>query len=91
MADFNALVAGDAGAFELLLKMMMSSQNQERSQAEKVFAELKKHPEACASQLVRGLRTSPNLESRSYCALLLRKVTIIYWIIYSNYVFITLQ
>lgn len=39
-----------------------------------MFAELKKHPDACAQQLVRSLRTSPRLESRGLCAVLLRKV-----------------
>jgi hypothetical protein len=75
MADINALIAGDANAFEGLLQMLMSAQNEQRSQAEAVFAELKKHPEPCASQLIRSLRTSPNLECRSLCAVLLRKVS----------------
>lgn len=39
-----------------------------------MFAELKKHPDACAQQLVRALRTSPSLEARALCAVLLRKV-----------------
>ena len=39
-----------------------------------MFAELKKHPDACAQQLVRSLRTSPSLEARALCAVLLRKV-----------------
>ncbi len=43
-------------------------------QAEAVFAELKQHPDACAQQLVRTLRTSPSLEARALCAVLLRKV-----------------
>lgn len=43
-------------------------------QAEAAFAELKMHPDACAQQLVRSLRHSPSLESRSLCAVLLRKV-----------------
>ena len=76
MADVNSLVAGDAAAFEGLLQMLMSSQNEQRSHAEKLFAELKKHPDACANQLVRSLRTSPNVESRSLCAVLLRKVCV---------------
>lgn len=75
MADISALVAGDASAFEGLLQMLMSAQNDQRSHAESVFAELKKHPEPCASQLIRSLRTSPNLECRSLCAVLLRKVS----------------
>lgn len=76
MADVSVLVAGDANAFETLLQMLMSTQNEQRSHAEKVFAELKKHPDACATQLVRSLRTSPHQESRSLCAVLLRKVRI---------------
>ena len=74
MAELNALISGDASAFEGLLQMLMSPQNEQRSHAEKIFAELKKQPDACASQLVRSLRSSPNLESRSLCAVLLRKV-----------------
>lgn len=73
-AEFNALVAGDANAFEQLCAVLMSSQNEQRSQAEAVFAELKKHPDACAQQLVRSLRSSPSLEARGLCAVLLRKV-----------------
>lgn len=45
-----------------------------RPQAEAAFAELKKHPDACAQQLVRALRQSPSLEARALCAVLLRKV-----------------
>jgi hypothetical protein len=43
-------------------------------QADAVFAELKKHPDACAQQLIRSLRASPSLEARGLCAVLLRKV-----------------
>ncbi|EFN51416.1 hypothetical protein CHLNCDRAFT_59245 [Chlorella variabilis] len=74
MAGLEALVAGDAGAFEQLCALLMSSQNEQRSQAEAVFAELKKHPDACAQQLVRALRHSHSLEARGLCAVLLRKV-----------------
>ena len=74
MADIGPLVAGDANAFEALLQMLMSSQNDQRTLAEQMFNELKKHEDVCASQLVRALRASPNMESRSLCAVLLRKV-----------------
>ncbi|KAL4452685.1 hypothetical protein ABPG75_008347 [Micractinium tetrahymenae] len=74
-ANIAALAAGDAGAFEQLCAALMSSQNEQRSQAEAVFAELKKSaPDACAQQLVRSLRQSPSLEARALCAVLLRKV-----------------
>ncbi|KAL4539354.1 hypothetical protein Ndes2437B_g02265 [Nannochloris sp. 'desiccata'] len=74
MAEINALVAGDASAFEGLLQLLMSAQNEERSRAENIFSELKKHADPCAQHLIRSLRTSPNLECRSLCAVLLRKV-----------------
>lgn len=74
MADIGALVAGDANAFEALLQMLMSTQNEQRAHAEQVFTELRKHGDACVSQLVRSLRSSPNVESRGLCAVLLRKV-----------------
>ncbi|KAL4855412.1 Importin-5 [Chlorella vulgaris] len=73
-AGVDALVAGDAAAFEQLCAMLMSSENEQRSQAEAAFEELKKHPDACAQQLVRALRQSPSLETRGLCAVLLRKV-----------------
>lgn len=74
MADINALVAGDANAFEALVAALMAAENDQRARAEQALAELKKHPDACISQLVRSLRTSPSLQSRALCAVLLRKV-----------------
>jgi len=77
MTEINALVAGDASAFEGLLQMLMSAQNEQRSHAESVFSELKKHADPCVQHLIRSLRTSPSLECRSLCAVLLRKVKLI--------------
>lgn len=77
MADLQPLVAGDVAAFETLLAMLMSPENDQRSHAEKIFAELKTHADACASHLVRSLRTSPEVQSRGLCAVLLRKVSIL--------------
>jgi hypothetical protein len=71
--DISALVAGDAKAFEHLLELLMSMENEQRAHAEGVFNELKNHPDACVSQLVRTLRASPKLESRSLAAVLSRK------------------
>lgn len=68
------VVAGDQAAFEALLTAMMSASNEQRTQAEAVFGELKKHPDACVSQLIRSLRNSPDLQCRSLCAVMLRKV-----------------
>lgn len=74
MTEIGSLVAGDANAFEALLQLLMSTQNEQRTHAEHVFTELKKHGDACATHLMRSLRSSPNLESRGLCAVLLRKV-----------------
>lgn len=74
MAEIAALINGDGNAFEHLLQLLMSTENQQRSHAEKVFADLKNNPDACVSHLIRGLRSSPALESRALCAVLLRKV-----------------
>lgn len=70
----QALVAGDVQAFEALLNALASSQNEQRAAAEAALTELRKYPDACASQLVRSLRSSPDLQSRALCAVLLRKV-----------------
>ena len=72
--DISALAAGDGAAFEGLLQLLLSAQNEQRSHAEAVYAELKKQPDACASHLVRSLRTNPDLQGRALCAVLLRKV-----------------
>lgn len=73
-ADMQLLLSGDAGAFEALLQMLMSAENAQRSMAENVFGDLKKHPDVCVTSLVRSLRTSPDVQARSLCAVMLRKV-----------------
>jgi hypothetical protein len=75
MAEIASLVAGDAAAFELLLQQLMAPDNAPRTAAERAFEELKAHPDACALHLVRSLRSSANLQSRSLAAVLLRKAS----------------
>ena len=58
--------------------LLLSTTSPPPPQAEAVFAELKQHPDACAQQLVRTLRTSPSLEARALCAVLLRKVSAVW-------------
>lgn len=77
MANINILLTGNGEAFDSLLQMLMSTQNDQRSQAEQLFAELKGHADACASHLIRSLKTSPSVESRALCAVLLRKVGVV--------------
>lgn len=57
-----------------LLRALMATDNNTRAQAEAAFGELKKHPDACVTELVQGLRSNPDMASRSLCAVLLRKV-----------------
>jgi hypothetical protein len=64
---------GDQG-MAALLRGLLSADNDTRAQAETAFGELKKHPDACVSELVQGLRANPDMASRSLCAVLLRKV-----------------
>ena len=78
MAELQLLASGDSAAFEALLQMLMSAQNEQRSHAEQIFGEFKKAaPDACASQLIRSLRHSTDLQSRSLCAVMLRKVCMV--------------
>lgn len=77
MGDLNSIINGDVGAFESLLQMLMSPQNEERAAAEQAFSKLKEHPEPCASQLIRSLKSSSRPECRSLSAVLLRKVGVI--------------
>ena len=52
----------------------MSTQNEVRSQAEKVFGACKQHQaDACVQRLVHVLKNSQQLELRGLCAVLLRK------------------
>lgn len=66
-------------AFDGLVKQLMSPSNEERRHAEGLFAEMRKHADPTALQLVRVIRTSPAAESRGMCAVLLRKVRDAKW------------
>lgn len=70
----TALQSGDAAAFEGLLRMLMATDNEQRSQGEQIFQELQKYPDVCANNLIRGLRSSESVELRSLSAVLLRRV-----------------
>eukprot|EP00887_Chlorella_sp_A99_P003368 scaffold26.g3368.t1 len=70
--DITPLLSGNSAPFEQLLSALTSSANDQRSSAEAALAELRKHPDACASHLVRSLRSSPDLQSRALCAVLTR-------------------
>lgn len=69
-----ALVNGDEAAMEAMMAGLASAENEQRRQAELAFEQLKCHPDACVSQLLRTLRSSPDMNSRTYAAVLLRRV-----------------
>lgn len=74
MTDISPLLTGEPAPFEALLSALASSVNEQRAAAEAALTQLRKHPDACAAHLVRSLRSSPDLQSRALCAVLLRKV-----------------
>lgn len=72
-AEVQAVLASPAN-FELLVGQLLSADNDARKHAEVIFEQLKAHPDACATHLLRTLRQSPSLENRSFSAIMLRKV-----------------
>jgi hypothetical protein len=60
--------------FETLVGQLLSQDNATRKAAEGVYEQLKKHPDGCLDLLLRCLRTSPAVENRQFCAIMLRKV-----------------
>ncbi len=72
---YNAILGGDVGAFQMLLQMLLSMDNEQRSQGEKMLNDLQSNPDLCSTLLIRGLRSSEKVEERSLCAVLLRRVS----------------
>lgn len=60
--------------FEKLVEQLLSADNVARKQAEDVYEQLKNHPDAVLELLLRCLRQSPDVQNRSFCAIMLRKV-----------------
>ena len=72
-ADVQAVIGSPAN-FELLVMQLLSADNTGRKQAEAVYEALKAHADPCLTLLLRCLRSSEKVESRSFCAIMLRKV-----------------
>ena len=69
-----AVLGPDVSAFEQLIQALMSTQNEVRGQAEKVFNACRDHQaDGCVQRLVHVLKASQALELRGLCAVLLRK------------------
>ena len=76
-ASYQALLAGDAAAFEALIQQLMSADNDGRKQAESLLEQLKQHStDLVIGNLMRVMRTSQNPASRDMGAVMLRKVTV---------------
>jgi hypothetical protein len=62
-------------AFGGLIGQTLSADNASRRSAEETYAQVKRQrPDACATNLLQLLRTSPDPQVRTTCALYLRKV-----------------
>ncbi|XP_008804326.2 importin-5-like [Phoenix dactylifera] len=70
-----AILGADPAPFEALIARLMSSANDQRSQAESLFHLCRDlHPDALAAKLATLLHSSPHLEIRAMSAILLRKL-----------------
>ncbi|XP_057781116.1 uncharacterized protein LOC130999574 [Salvia miltiorrhiza] len=73
-AQLMAVLGPDPAPFETLISHLMSSANEQRSQAESIFNLLKQNdPNSLALKLAHLLSASVHLESRAMAAILLRK------------------
>ncbi|CAK9182059.1 unnamed protein product, partial [Ilex paraguariensis] len=75
LAQLAAVLGHDATQFEVLITTLMSTSNDQRSQAESLFNLCKQtHPDTLSLKLCHVLSSSPNPESRAMSAVLLRKL-----------------
>ena len=75
-ASYQALLSGDAAAFEALIQQLMSADNEARKQAESLLDQLKQHStDLVVGNLMRLMRQSQNPASRDMGAVMLRKVS----------------
>ncbi|BDA40930.1 Importin-5 [Coccomyxa sp. Obi] len=58
----------------MMISQMLSPQNDQRQAAEALFSEVKKNADLTATNLIGLLRQSPDVESRAFCAVMLRRV-----------------
>ncbi|EYU39259.1 hypothetical protein ABFS82_04G225100 [Erythranthe guttata] len=73
-AQLAAVMGPDPAAFENLISNLMSSSNEQRSQAESIFNLLKQNdPNSLALKLAHVLSSSVHLEARAMATILLRK------------------
>ncbi len=76
-ANYQALLSGDAAAFEALIQQLMFADNDSRKQAESLLDQLKQHStDLVVGNLIRLMRQSQNPASRDMGAVMLRKVSV---------------
>ncbi|CAN4091783.1 unnamed protein product [Withania somnifera] len=74
-AQLAAILGPDSGPFETLISHLMSTSNEQRSQAESIFNLIKQNdPNSLALKLSNLLTSSPHHEARAMSAILLRKL-----------------
>ncbi|KAJ4724033.1 importin-5-like [Melia azedarach] len=74
-AQLAAILGPDSGPFETLISHLMSTSNEQRSQAELIFNLCKQHdPDSLTLKLAQLLQLSPHPEARAMSAVLLRKL-----------------
>lgn len=75
IAQIAAILGPDPTPFETLISTLMSTNNDQRSQAETLFNLCKQtHPDTLSLKLAHVLHSSPTPESRAMSAVLLRKL-----------------
>ncbi|GLT87421.1 hypothetical protein SLE2022_055060 [Rubroshorea leprosula] len=75
LAQLAVILGSDTTHFETLISHLMSSANEQRSQAESLFHLAKQaHPDALSLALSRVLSTSTHPELRAFSSILLRKI-----------------
>lgn len=72
----QAILAGDANSFAVMITSMLSADNEQRQAAENLFTAVRANADLTATNLLQLLRQSPNVESRAFCAVMLRKVPV---------------
>lgn len=73
-AQLSAILGPDLTHFETLISHLMSSSNEQRSQAELIFNLIKQtDPNSLALKLAQLLSSSPHVEARAMSTILLRK------------------
>ena len=74
-AQMAAILGPDSAHFETLISHLMSSNNEQRSQAESLYNLCKQHqPDALSLKLAHLLQSSPHPDGRAMAAILLRKL-----------------